>query len=150
MTRVLIASVLLACFAATASADETYQQRLARWQAQYRAEHPGQPMPNDGVLQKLHRDELIKQTNADWDAGRKERQDELKREYLLSRYNQQQINTKNGVKWTDAQWRAWDQRYSDEHQKQAEDFAKSWALMGEMARQQAMQEEHDRYVREHP
>jgi hypothetical protein len=149
MTRVLIASVLLACFAATAVA-ETYQERLARWQAQYRAEHPGQPMPNDGVLQKLHRNELIQQSNADWDAGRKEREATLRREYLLSRYNQQQINAKNGVKWTDAQWRAWDQRYSDEHQKQAEDFAKNWALMGEMARQQAMQEEHDRYVREHP
>ena len=150
MTRVLIASVLLACFAAAASADETYQERVARWQAQWRTEHPGQPMPNDGVLQKLHRDELLQLSNAGWEAGRKQRQEELKREYLLSRYNQQQINVKNGVTWNDAQWRTWDQRYNAEHKQQAEDFVRNWAAMGEMARQQAAQEEFERYKREHP
>lgn len=149
MTRILAISFLLACFAGSVVA-ETYQERLARWQAEWRAQHPGEPMPNDGKLQKLHRDELIQQSNADWAAGRKLRQQELRREYLLSRANQQHINEKNGVKWTDAQWRAWDQRYSDEHKKQAEDFARNWEMMGEMARQRAAQEEWERYVRGHP
>ena len=149
MTRVLLCVLVCACLGAPALAD-TYAERLARWQAQWRAEHPGQPLPNDGVLQKLHRNELIQQMNSDWDAGRKLRQEELRREYMLSRYNQQQINAKSGIKWTDAQWRAWDQRYIAEHKLQAEEFARNWELMGEMARQRAMQEEHDRYVREHP
>ncbi len=150
MSRILVASFLLASFAGAAFSAETYQERVARWQAQWRAEHPGEKMPNDGVLQKLHRDELIQQSNADWAAGRKIRQEELRREYLLSRANQQHINEKNGVKWTDAQWRAWDQRYSAEHKKQAEDFVRNWEIMGEMARQQAAQEEWERYVRSHP
>lgn len=150
MTRVLFASLLLACFAATTSADETYPQRLARWQAEWRAQHPGEPMPNDGVLQKEHRGELIQLMDAGAQAGHQQRQEELRREHLLSRYNQQQINKKNGVTWTDAQWLAWDKRYNDEHRQNAEDFVRNWAAMGEMARQQAAQEEFERYKREHP
>lgn len=149
MIRILVVSLVLACFARSACA-ETYQERLARWQAEWRTQHPGEPMPNDGKLQKLHRDELMQQSRADWAAGRKIRQEELRHEYLMSRANQQHINAKNGVKWTDAQWRAWDQRYSDEHKKQAEDFARNWEMMGEMARQRAAQEEWERYVRSHP
>ena len=149
MIRILVASFLLASFASVACA-ETYPERLARWQAEWRAQHPGDPMPNDGVLQKLHRNELIQQSNADWDAGRKKRQEALRREYFLSRYNQQQINAKNGTKWTDAQWRAWDQHYNAEHKQQAEDFARNWEKMGEMARERAMQEEYERYLRGRP
>jgi hypothetical protein len=149
MVRILVTAFLLACFVGAVYA-QTYQERVARWQAEWRTQHPGEPMPNDGVLQKLHRDELIQQSNADWVAGRQKRQEELRREYLLSRYNQQQINAKSGIKWNDAQWRAWDRRYSDEHKKQAEDFAKAWALMGEMARERAAQEEYERYLRGHP
>lgn len=149
MTRILVTAFLLACFAGSAFA-ETYQERVARWQAEWRTQHPGEHMPSDGVLQKLHRDELIQQSNADWAAGRKLRQEDLRREYLLSRYNQQQINAKSGIKWNDAQWRAWDQRYSDEHKKQAEDFVKNWQMMSEMARQQVMREEYERHLRGQP
>ncbi|HVY05179.1 MAG TPA: hypothetical protein VHB46_04310 [Burkholderiales bacterium] len=146
MIRIAIVSIFLTCSAGVALA-ETYQERVARWKTEWREQHPNEPMPSDGVLQKLHRDELIKQSNADWDAGRKKRQEDLRREYLLSRYHQQQINTKSGVKWNDAQWRAWDQRYNAEHKQQAEDFARNWAMMSEMARQQAAQEEYERSLR---
>ena len=38
-------------------------QRL-RWEQEWRTQHPGEPMPNPGQMQKLHRDEIIANTNA--------------------------------------------------------------------------------------
>lgn len=47
MVRILVTAFLPACFAGSAFA-ETYQKRLARWQAEFRAKYPGEKMPNDG------------------------------------------------------------------------------------------------------
>jgi len=140
--RLLAVSAVLC--ATAAQGQETYMQKLDRWQKEFRRDHPGEQMPNDGQLQKMHRDELIAQTNKDMAKGRELRQQELRHEYLLLRHNQMQVNAKNGVTWTDAQWRAWDEEYNRQREDEARAWLQAWYQMGQLAREQAIQEEFDR------
>jgi len=139
----LLAVSALLC-AGVAQGQETYMQKIDRWQKEFRRDNPGVPMPNDGQLQKLHRDELIAQSNKDMAQMRANRQEELRHEYLLLRHDQMQKNAKNGVTWNDAQWRAWDAEYNRQREDEARAWLQAWYLMGELARQQAIQDEFDR------
>ncbi|MEO8466802.1 MAG: hypothetical protein ABI640_15805 [Gammaproteobacteria bacterium] len=130
-----------------AQGQETYMQKIDRWQKEFRKDHPGQPMLSDGQLQKLHRDELIAQSNKDMADGRELRQQQLRHEYLLLRHDQMQTNAKNGVTWNAAQWRAWDEEYNRQREDQARAWLQAWYQMGELAREQAIQEEFDRNAR---
>ena len=53
-------------------------------------------------------------------------------------------NAKNGVTWSDAQWRAWDAEYNRQREDEARAWLQAWYLMSQMAREQAIQEEFDR------
>ncbi len=119
-------------------------ERALRWEREWREQHPGQPVPNAGVLQKLHRQETLDITNADFDRMRAARQAELKREYLLSRRNQAQKLAAQHVTWTAQQWREWDRAYDLAQQKKAQDYLKASEQAGEIFRLQREREEQEK------
>jgi hypothetical protein len=112
-------------------------RRIQRWQDEWRAQHPGEPMPILPVLERLHRDEtsaLIKQSGQQMWANR---QAELKRNYLLSKQMQQRQNEANHVVWNAQQWAAWDKQYDAGQQAQANAYLQGVRQSGEMARAEA-------------
>jgi len=165
--RMTILALLLTCFAGmagTAMAETPYErdqreqlekaqregklspqvaQRL-RWEQEWRTQHPGEPMPNPGQMQKLHRDEIIANTNADFAKMRAQRQADLQREYQLSRANQQRQLAAQHITWTAQQWQAWDRQYDRAQQQKAQDYLNGVRQAGEIDRMQREQEERDK------
>ncbi len=119
-------------------------QQAQRWEREWKEQHPGQPVPNAGVLQKLHRDE----TKANIDAGfarmRAQRQAQLQHEYRMSRDHQAQLLAAQHVAWTPAQWKDWDRRYDQAQQQKAQGYLKAVELSGEMGRQERAREEQEK------
>lgn len=118
-------------------------QRL-RWEAEWRQQHPGEPMPNPGQMQKLHRDEIIANTNAGFAKMRAQRQAQLQHEYQISRANQQRQLDARHIAWTPAQWKEWDRQYDRAQQQKAQDYLNGVKQAGEIDRMQREQEERDR------
>lgn len=118
-------------------------QRL-RWEQEWRQQHPGEPMPNPGQMQKLHRGEIIANTNAGFARMRAQRQAQLQHEYQVTRAHQAQVNAQNHVTWTPAQWQAWDRQYDRAQQQKAEDYKRGVEQAGEINR---MEREHDEQQR---
>ena len=118
-------------------------QRL-RWEAEWRQQHPGEPMPNPGQMQKLHRDEIIANTNAGFAKMRAQRQAQLQHEYQMSRANQQRQLDARHIAWTPAQWKEWDRQYDRAQQQKAQDYLNGVRQAGEIDRMQREQEERDR------
>ena len=118
-------------------------QRL-RWEAEWRQQHPGEPMPNPGQMQKLHRDEIIANTNAGFAKMRAQRQAQLQHEYQMSRANQQRQLDARHITWTPAQWKEWDRQYDRAQQQKAQDYLNGVRQAGEIDRMQREQEERDR------
>lgn len=112
-----------------------------RWEREWKEQHPGQPVPNQGVLQKLHRQETMANINAGFAKMRADRQAELRREHQLSRRNQEQKNAAQHITWTPQQWQAWERLYEQEHKKKAEDYGKARQQAAEFAQRQREQEE---------
>ena len=122
------------------------QQRL-RWEAEWRQQHPGEPMPNPGEMQKLHRAEIIANSNAGFAKMRAQRQADLQREYQLSRANQQRQLDARHITWTPAQWKEWDRQYDRAQQQKAQDYLNAVRQAGEIDRMQREQEERDKYLK---
>ena len=122
------------------------QQRL-RWEAEWRQQHPGEPMPNPGEMQKLHRAEIIANSNAGFAKMRAQRQADLQREYQLSRTNQQRQLDARHITWTPAQWKEWDRQYDRAQQQKAQDYLNAVRQAGEIDRMQREQEERDKYLK---
>jgi len=122
-------------------------QQMERWKQEWRQQHPNEPVPNMGVLEKLHRDEITANMNRGFAAMRQRRQEELRRNYLMARQHQQQVLAAAHVTWTPQQWQQWDREYDLEQQRQAEDYIKAWNLAGEMAREEKAREEAERMRR---
>jgi hypothetical protein len=118
-----------------------------RWQQEWRQQHPNEPMPTLGALEKLHRQEILQTMNQDFAKMRQERQAQLQREYLLSKQHQQQILASQHVTWTPQQWKEWDRQYDLAQQQKAQDYLKAMAEAGEMSRAEMAQEEQDRIRR---
>ena len=118
-------------------------QRL-RWEQEWRTQHPGEPMPNAGQMQKLHRDEIIANTNAGFARMRAQRQAELQRQYQLSRANQQRQLAAQHITWTPQQWQAWDRQYDRAQQQKARDYLNGVRQAGEIDSMQREQAERDR------
>jgi hypothetical protein len=93
-------------------------QQAQRWEQEWRQEHPGEPMPSFGLLEKMHRGEIIATMNRDFDRGRQLRQAELRRNYMWARQRQQRILDSRHQHWSPQQWRAWDQQYAADQQAQ--------------------------------
>lgn len=84
-----------------------------RWKRDWLQRHPNEPVPDAGVLQKLHRRETIDNIKRGFAKMREERKATLLRNYLLSRQHQQQILAARHVTWTPAQWSEWNRRYDE-------------------------------------
>jgi hypothetical protein len=121
-------------------------QRL-RWEQEWRTQHPGEPMPNPGEMQKLHRAEIIANSNAGFAKMRAQRQAELQRQYQLSRANQQRQLDAQHITWTPQQWQAWNRQYDRAQQQKAQDYLNAVRQAGEIDRMQREQEERDKYLK---
>ena len=84
-----------------------------RWKREWQEQHPNEPVPNAGVLQKLHRQETLDNIDRGFAAMRRRRADELLHNYQLSRQHQQQILNAQHVTWTAAQWNEWNRQYDE-------------------------------------
>ena len=135
---------------------EKYQQQhgsspqvlqAQRWQEEWRQQHPNEPMPTLGALEKLHRQEILQNMDQDFAKMRQERQAQLQREYLLSKQHQQQILASQHVTWTPQQWKEWDRQYDLAQQQKAQDYLNAVKQAGEMSRTEMAQEEQDRIRR---
>ena len=105
---------------------------------------PERPTPNPGELQKLHRQEIINNTNQGFAKMRQARQAKLQHDYLLSKQHQAQILASQHITWTPQQWKEWDRQYDLQQQRIAQDYLKAAAMSGQMAREEAAQEQADR------
>jgi len=119
-------------------------QQAQRWEREWKEQHPGQPVPNAGVLQKLHRDEIMANTNAGFARMRAQRQADLQREHQMSRDYQARVLAAQHISWTPAQWQAWEREYDRAQQQKAQDYLKAVELSGEMARQEKAREEDEK------
>ena len=119
------------------------QQRL-RWEQEWRTQHPGEPMPNAGQMQKLHSAEIQASIRAGGARMWADRQAELRRQHELSRAEQQRRLDAQHIRWTPAQWQQWERDYTAARKKEADDYAKAVALSGEMARQEHEREEQEK------
>jgi hypothetical protein len=119
-------------------------EQAERWKQEWRQQHPNEPMPSFGVLEKLHEKEIIANTNRQFAVMRQQRQAELQRNYLLSKQHQQALLAAAHITWTPQQWQQWDREYDLEQQRRAQDYLKASALAGEMARQEAARDEAER------
>lgn len=119
------------------------QQRLRR-EAEWRQQHPGQPLPNAGQMQKLHQAETQANINAGFARMRAQRQAQLQHDYQASRAHQQSILDRQHVKWTPAQWQAWDRQYDQSQRAQADAYREGVRLAGEIHQ---AEREHDEQQR---
>ena len=118
-------------------------QQAERWKQEWRQQHPNEPMPSFGELEKLHRQEIISNTNRDFAKMRQERQAKLKRDYLLSKQHQQRQLAEQHITWTPEQWKQWDREYDLAMQQRAKDYLKAVEQAGEMARIERAREEEE-------
>lgn len=109
-------------------------QQAERWKAQWRQQHPNEPVPNLGVLEKLHRDEIIANMNRGFADMRQRRQAQLQQNYLMAKQHQQQILAAQHITWDAAQWQEWNRQYDAEQQQRARDYLEAVKQAGEMAR----------------
>jgi hypothetical protein len=160
----LIFAVVIASWLTAASAETPYErdqreqlekerrehglspqvEQAERWKKEWREQHPNEPMPSFGALEKLHRGEIIANMNQGFAAMRQRRQAELQRNYQLAKQRQQQVLTAAHVSWTPQQWQQWDRQYDLEQQKRAQDYLKAVELSGQMAREEAARDEAER------
>jgi hypothetical protein len=80
---------------------------------------------------------------------RQERQAKLKRDYLLSKQNQQRKLASQHITWTAEQWKQWDREYDLAMQQRAQDYLKAVELDGEMARAEKAREEEEKLRKGH-
>lgn len=119
-------------------------QQAQRWQQEWRQQHPNEPMPNLGVLEKMHRQETLDNMNQGFARMRAQRQAQLKHDYLVSRQHQQHLLDAQHITWTAQQWQQWDREYDRQQRQSAEDYLKGVAQAGAMAREEAARDEAER------
>jgi hypothetical protein len=117
------------------------EQQMERWKQEWIQQHPGQPVPNLGVLEHLHEGEIIANTNAGFAKMWQARQAELQRQYQESRQRQERTLAAQHVTWSAQQWKDWDAAYDLQKQREAQDYIRAWNLSGQMAREEALQEQ---------
>jgi hypothetical protein len=123
-------------------------QQAQRWEREWKEQHPGQPVPSAGALQKLHREETTANINAGFAKMRAQRQAELQREYQLSRSHQERALAAQHITWTPQQWKAWDRQYDLAQQQKAKDYLRAVELSGEMARKEREREEQEKFLKQ--
>ena len=116
------------------------EQMMARWEQEWKQQHPGQPVPNMGVLEHMHEGEIIANMNVGFAKMRQARQADLQRQYQLARQRQESILASRHITWSAQQWKAWDTAYDQQKQQEAQEYIRASALSGEMAREEAAQD----------
>ena len=111
-------------------------QQSERWKQEWYQQHPNEPLPSFGVLEKMHRGEIIQNMNNGFAQMRQRRQAELQHEYQMAKEHQKQINDTQHVTWTAAQWKNWDVEYDRQKQQQAQDYLNAIKQSGEMQREE--------------
>lgn len=111
-------------------------QQAERWEREWKEQHPNEPVPNFGVLSKMHRGELLNNMNTGFARMRQNRQAELQRNYGLVRQMQQQKNTAAGVTWSNAQWQQWDKTYDNDQRQAANNYLEGIRREGERQREE--------------
>lgn len=115
-----------------------------RWEREWRQQHPNEPMPSFGALEKLHRQETLSNMNQGFAAMRQRRQEELQRNYRMARQHQQHILDAQHIRWSAQQWEAWNRQYDLEQQQRAQDYLQAVQQAGEMARLEKEREEQEK------
>ncbi len=105
-------------------------EQAGRWKKEWREQHPNEPMPSFGALEKLHRGEIIANMRAGFRGHAPAATGGDKRNYQLAKQRQQPLLTAAHVTWTPQQWQQWDRQYDLEQQKRAQDYLKAAELSG--------------------
>jgi spore coat protein CotH len=103
-----------------------------RWNQQWLREHPGEPMPNAGQMQKMHRGEIINTMNNDFANMRQARQAELQQNLALARQMQERKLAAQHIKWSPQQWQNWNNQYQAAQYQAAEDYKAGVRQAGEI------------------
>lgn len=110
-----------------------------RWEQEWRQQHPGEPMPSFGALEKMHRGEIMQNMNSGFARMRQNRQAELQRNRLWARQNQENILARQHITWSSQQWANWDRQYDEEQRQraiEAEEAARQSAEIDKAAREE--------------
>lgn len=78
---------------------------------------------------------------------RQERQAKLKRDYLLSKQNQQRKLASQHITWSAEQWKNWDREYDRTMQQRARNYLNAVEQAGETARAEKAREEEEKLLR---
>ena len=93
-----------------------------RWEQQYAAEHPGQPMLNPGQLQKLHSSEIQAEIRAGGEQMRARRQADLQAQHQMAKEMKQQALAAQHITWSPRQWANWENEFTLSQKAQADAF----------------------------
>ena len=107
-----------------------------RWKREWVQQHPGEPIPNLGVLEHLHESEIIANTNEAMARMWQARQAQLQWEYQRARLNQQRALVAQHIVWTAEQWKAWDREYDLQARQRAQDYLEAVRQAAEIEEQQ--------------
>jgi hypothetical protein len=113
-----------------------------RWKQEWAQQHPGEPLPNMGVLEKMHRDEITTNIRQDGAAMWARRRQEVQARYQMAKQMQQSKNAAQHVTWTQQQWTQWDKQYDQEQRQAAQDYINAAAQSGADARAEAANTEY--------
>ncbi|MDB6062427.1 MAG: hypothetical protein JWM78_2530 [Verrucomicrobiaceae bacterium] len=116
-------------------------QQSQRWEQEWRQQHPNEPVPNAGVLQKLHRQETLNNINQGFAKMRQERQAKLQQDYAFAKQRQQQMLAAQHITWTPQQWQNWDRQYDQSQQAQAQAYLDGIKKAGEIQEAERQQRE---------
>jgi hypothetical protein len=118
-----------------------------RWEAEWRQQHPGEPMPSFGALEKLHRSEIMNNTNQGFAQMRANRQAELQRNYSMAKQNQERENAARHITWSAQQWQAWDRQYDGQMRQNAQDYLNGVRQAGDIFRKEEEERQRRQYDR---
>jgi len=110
--------------------------KLDAWKREWMQQHPGEPVPTGGALEKMHRAEILQTMNQDFAQMRANRQAALQRDYLRAKTQQQQELAARHVTWSSAQWQNWDREYDQGQRQNAQDYLNGVKQVGDMEREE--------------
>ncbi len=116
-----------------------------RWEQEWRQQHPGQPMPSFGALEKMHRGEIMQNMNSGFTRMRQNRQAELQRNRLWGKQNQENILARQHITWSSQQWANWDRQYDQEQRQRAIEALEAARQAGELDKAAREEEERRKY-----
>lgn len=118
-----------------------------RWENEWRTQHPGQPMPNFGQLEKMHRGETLNNINNGFNAMRARRQQELSRNKSLAKQLYAKQIGKPGGTLSASEEQAFNRQYDNDQREYAEDFKRGQQQAGEIFEAERLERERRQWLR---